>query len=81
MKNYYFECVVKYTDNDCEEGEEPFDGQEIYSLTVGAKTEESARKKAKKQVMEEFNEHINCDFDNVSFLIETCYETSEDARR
>ena len=30
--------------------------------------------------LKEFNEDVNCDFDNVSFEIKTCYETTEDAR-
>ena len=77
MKTFYVESSVKYTDKT---DSEPYYGEEIYTHIVTANSNKIASMKASQLALQQFNEELNCGFEDIKVSTEQIYETSEDAR-
>lgn len=78
MKNWYIEVSISYHDHS---EEEVYVGEENYTIILSSRSEDAAKKKAKKEALAIFNEEINDGYANIKVEITDCYETTEDARR
>jgi len=82
-KNYYAEISIKYKDYTIDEDEpsiEPYEGNEILSLTCNGTNEINAIENITKKALNEFNQNFSENIVIEVFSIDLFYETSDDAR-
>ena len=78
MKHWYIEVSISYHDHS---EKEVYVGVENYTIILPSKSENAAKKRAKKEALASFNEEINDGYANIKVVITDCYETTEDARK